>query len=94
MTGVLDTTSSAEVTVGAGSTQFATTLQEGNVYQVVSTTAAWINLTAAAVARTSGNIYVPPNYPVLVKAPAGAANKVAIIQDAAGGFACLTLVGG
>lgn len=89
--GTVDMTALDEVAVGA-STQFAITLQEGNSYVVTSTTGAWIKTGAnpTAVARTPGNLYVPPNYPIVFVAPAGAP-KVAIVQDAAGGFACIAL---
>ncbi len=77
--------------VGA-SAQFSTVLMEGGVYSIVSTTACWI-LTGSnptATAQGAGTLYIPANFPVVFICPPGA-TKLAIIQDAAPGFATLAL---
>jgi hypothetical protein len=81
------------VAVGAASTQFGATLTEGSRWSVLSTTAAWIAIASnpTVVSRTTPAIYVPPNFEITIVAQ-GADAKVAIIQDAAGGFASLTQV--
>lgn len=87
----IHTKNTAYLAVAAASAQFATTMAEGQVYILTSTTAAWALVAAnpTAVARTTGNIYIPPNVPIEIVAQ-GTALKVALIRDAADGHASLT----
>lgn len=79
--------------VGVSSVTFTNPLREGVLYQIVSSTACWVNFSGTsptAVAAVTGNTYIPPNFPIQIIGPEGGANKVAIIQDSAGGKATLT----
>lgn len=98
MDGNIDMSSVNTVASAAGSGLFATVLQEGCMYVVVATVASWIvaspsGATAATAHGTTAQ-YVPPNYPVVFKCPAGTSVKVAIIADSTAGFASLSLVNG
>lgn len=97
MDGNVELTSVATVAAAVTTGVFPTILMEGALYVVVSTAAAWIAIgagtpTVAKAAATA--LYIPPNYPIVFKAPAGATNKVAIIADGTAGNASLALVNG
>lgn len=76
-------------TVVLASTQFSTTLAEGQFFILTSTTACYIlqgsNPTAAVAAN---NTYVPPNVPFYIDGGLGA--KLAIIRLTVDGEATLT----
>lgn len=83
-------TAPASVNFGAASAQFGVTFAAGQ-WQVAATGACWIAIGAnpTAVAHNAGNIFIPANYPITINVPvlSGGANaKIAVIQDAAGGW--------
>ena len=93
--GNINPATSVTMAVGA-SAQFATVLMEGNIYSIVSTTAAWVLVGSnpTATVHGAGTLYIPANYPIVLIAPPGAANKLAIIQDTVAGFATLSVCPG
>lgn len=82
--------SSTTIAVGAASAQFATSMNPGELWGFASTTACAIaqgaNPTASAGAG-SGSVALPAGQLVVIDGTAGA--KLAVIQQAAGGFASL-----
>lgn len=89
------TGSAQSVAVGAASAQFGTSMVDGQAYELISTTACWFAIGAnpTAAAHAGASIYCPANLPRKIYC-LGANVKVAVIQDAAGGFATLSQLAG
>lgn len=84
------TATPASITTGAASAQSAGTFAQGT-YLVTASAAAWITLSATAVAGAAGNVLIPANCAIgIVVQTAG---KIAAIQDAAAGKVCICRVG-
>lgn len=77
--------------VGVTSASTGVAMIESNTYVIVSTVGAWLQQGGAAAVKDAATaIYIPPNYPIELKA-GPATGTPTIIADGSAGFATICI---